>query len=148
MYFWFIRKHTQNSFDFNWPNLYFYINISVQFSCSVMSNSLWPHDLQHARPRCPSPTPGAYSNSCPLHWWCHPTISSSVFTFSSHLQSFPTSGSFPVSQFFTSGGQNIASFYQVSKLELVVTTFIVWFVPLLSLTYILSLMCLFLKAGR
>ena len=107
MYFWFIRQHTQNSFDFNWPNLYFYINISVQFSCSVMSNSLWPHDLQHARPCCPSPTPGAYSNSCPLHWWCHPTISSSVFTFSSHLQSFPTSGSFPMIQFFTSEGQNI-----------------------------------------
>ena len=107
MYFWFIRKHTQNSFDFNWPNLYFYINISVQFSCSVMSNSLWPHDLQHARPRCPSPTPGAYSNSCPLHWWCHPTISSSVFTFSSHLQSFPTSGSFPMIRFFTSEGQSI-----------------------------------------
>ena len=63
MYFWFIRKHTQNSFDFNWPNLYFYINISVQFSCSVMSNSLWPHDLQHARPRCPSPTPGVHSDS-------------------------------------------------------------------------------------
>ena len=107
MYFWFIRKHTQNSFDFNWPNLYFYINISVQFSCSVMSNSLWPHRLQHDRPPCLSSTPRAYSNSCPLSWWCHPTISSSVVPFSSHLPSFPASRSFPMSQFFTSGGQSI-----------------------------------------
>ena len=73
---------------------------SVQFSRSVMSDSLWPHGLQHARPPCPSPTPGVYSNSCPLSWWCHPTISSSVFSFSSHLQCFPASGSFPMSQFF------------------------------------------------
>ena len=80
---------------------------SVQFSCSVVSNSLWPHGLQHARPPCPSPTPRVYSNSCPLSWWCHPTISSSVIPFSSCLQSFQTSGSFPVSQFFTSGGENI-----------------------------------------
>ena len=72
---------------------------SVQFSCSVMSDSLWPHGLQHARLSCPSPTPGVYSNSCPLCRWCYPTISSSVFPFSSHLQSFPPSGSFPVSQF-------------------------------------------------
>ena len=59
-----------------------------------MSDSLWPHELQHARPPCPSPTPGAYSNSCPLSWWCHPAISSSVVPFSPHLQSFPASGSF------------------------------------------------------
>ena len=72
-----------------------------------MSNSLWPHRLQHARPPCPSPTPGAYSNSCPLSRWCHPTILSSVVPFSFHLQSFPASGSFPMSQFFTSGGQSI-----------------------------------------
>ena len=78
-----------------------------QFSCSVVSNSLRPHGLQHARPPCPSATPGVYSNSCPLSQWCHPTISSSVIPFSSHLQSFPASGSFPVSQLFTSGGQNI-----------------------------------------
>ena len=78
----------------------------VQFSHSVISDSLWPHGLQHTRPPCPSPTPGAYSNSCPSHWWCHPTISSSVFPFSSHLQSFPVSGSFPVTQFFASGGQS------------------------------------------
>ena len=80
---------------------------SVQFSRSAVSNSLWPHGLQHARPPCPSPTPGVYSNSCPLNWWCHPTISSSVIPFSSHLQSFPASGSFPMSQLFTSGGQSI-----------------------------------------
>ena len=79
----------------------------VQFSLSVMSDSLWPHGLQHARPPCPSPTPGAYSNSCSLIRWCHPTISSSVVPFSSHLHSFPASGSFPMSQFITSGGQSI-----------------------------------------
>ena len=78
---------------------------SVQFSCSVMSDSLWPHGLQHASLPCPSPTP--YSNSCPSSWWCHPTISSSVIPFSSCLQSFPASGSFPMSQFFASGGQTI-----------------------------------------
>ena len=77
------------------------------FSCSIVSNSLWPHGLQHARPPCPSPTPGAYSNSCPSSQWCHPTISSSVVPFSSHLQSFPATGSFLVNQFFTSGGQSI-----------------------------------------
>ena len=80
---------------------------SVQFSCSVMSNSLWPHGLQHTRPPCPSPNPGAYSKPCPLTRWCHPTISSSVVPFSSCLQSFPASGSFQMSQFFTSGGQSI-----------------------------------------
>ena len=72
-----------------------------------MSDSLWPHGLQHTRPPCPSPTPGAYSNSCPSSRWCHPTISSSVVPFSSCLQSFPASGSFQVSPFFTSGGQSI-----------------------------------------
>ena len=72
-----------------------------------MSDSLWPHGLQHARFPCPSPTPGAYSNSCPLHWWCHPTISSSVVPFSFPLQSFPASGSLPVNRFFISCGQSI-----------------------------------------
>ena len=81
-------------------------DFTVQFSRSVMPNSLWHHGLQHARPPCPSPTPGVYSNSCPLSRWCHPTISSSVVPFSSCLQSFPSSGYFPVSQFFTSGGQS------------------------------------------
>ena len=80
---------------------------SVQFSCSVVSNSLRPHGLQHARSPCLSPTPGVYSNSCPLSQWSHPTISSSVVPFSFRLQSFPASGSFPMSQLFTSGGQSI-----------------------------------------
>ena len=87
-----------------------YINISVQFSCSVMSDSLRPHGLQHARSPCPSPTPGAYSNSCPLSRWCHPTILSSVPHFSSCCQSFPASGSFPMTWLFASGGQNIGAF--------------------------------------
>ena len=80
---------------------------SVQFSRSVMSDSLWPHGLQHARHPCTSPTSGLYSNSCPLSQWCHPIISSSVIPFFSCLQSFPASGSFQMSQFFASGGQSI-----------------------------------------
>ena len=79
---------------------------SVQFSRSVVSDSLRPHGLQHARLPCP-PTPGVCSNSCPSNWWYHPTSLSSVFLFSSCLQSFPASGSFLMSQFFTSGGQSI-----------------------------------------
>ena len=78
-----------------------------QFSCSVMSVSLRPHEPQHARPPCPSPTPGVHPNPCPLSWWCHPTISSSVVPFFSCPQSFPVSGSFPMSQLFASGGQSI-----------------------------------------
>ena len=77
-----------------------------QFSCSVVSDS-WPHGLQHTRPPCPSPTPGACSNSCPSSWWCHPTTSSSVIPFSSRLQSFPASGSFQMSQFVALCGQSI-----------------------------------------
>ena len=84
-----------------------YRNGSIQFSHSVVSNSLWPHELQYARLPCPSPTPGACSNSCPLSRWCHPTISSSVVSSSSHLQSSPASESFQMNQFFTSGGQSI-----------------------------------------
>ena len=80
---------------------------SVQFSRSVVSDSSWPHGLQHARPPCPSPTPGVYSDSCTLSQWWHPTISSSVFPYSSCLQSFPASGSFQMSQLFTSNGQSI-----------------------------------------
>ena len=80
---------------------------SVQFSHSVVSNSLRPHGLQHVRFPCPSPNPRACSNSCPLSWWCHSTISSSVTHFSSCLQFFPRLGSFPMSQLFTSGGQSI-----------------------------------------
>ena len=80
---------------------------SVQFSCSVVSNSLRPHERQHARPPCPSPTPGVHPNPCPLSRWCHPTILSSVFPFSSCPQSLPASGSFQMSQLSTSGGQSI-----------------------------------------
>ena len=83
------------------------LEYSVQFSHSVMSDSLQPHGLQHARTPCPSSTPRAYSNSCPLSWWCHPTISFSVVPFSSRLQSFLASGSFQMSQLFASGGQSI-----------------------------------------
>ena len=80
-----------------------YMQSSVQLSHSVVSDSLWPHELQHARPPCPSPTPGLYSNSCPSSRWCHPAISSSVIPFSCP-QSLPVSGSFPMSQLFTWGG--------------------------------------------
>ena len=82
---------------------------SVQFSLSVVSDSLQPREPQHARPPCPSPNPGVYSNSCPSNRWCHPTISSSVVPFSSCPQSFPASGSFQMSQIFTSGGQSIGA---------------------------------------
>ena len=92
--------------------------LSVQFSCSVASNCLQPHGLQHTMPPCPSPTPRIYSNSCPLSWWCHPTISSSIVPFSSHLQTFPASGSFPRSQFFASGGQSIGVSASTSVLPL------------------------------
>ena len=77
-----------------------------QFSHSVMSDSLWPHGLQHARLPYPSPAAGVYPNSCPSRWWCHPTISSSVISFSSCPQSLPPSGSFPMSQLFAWGGQS------------------------------------------
>ena len=96
-----LMKQTPESF------LVSFTTCSVEFNHSVMSHSLRPYGLQHARPPCPSSTPKAYSNSCPFHWWCHPTISSSVVPFSSYLQSFPASESFPISQFFTSGGQSI-----------------------------------------
>ena len=79
---------------------------SVQFSRSVVSDSLRPHELQHARPPCPSPTPGVHSDSRPLSWWCHPAISSYVIPFSSCPQSLPASESFPMSQLFTWGGQS------------------------------------------
>ena len=92
---------------------------SVQFSCSVMSDSLRPHESQHARPPCPSPTPGVHSDSRPSSPWCHPAISCSVVPFSSCLQSFLTSGSFPMSQLFTSGGQSIGTSYQVFFLNLI-----------------------------
>ena len=92
---WNVRSMNQGKFS------------SVQFSHSVMSNSLQPHEPQHTRPPCPSPTPGVHPNPCPLSRWCHPTISSSVVHFSYCPESFPASGSFQMSQIFASGGQSI-----------------------------------------
>ena len=97
---------------------FFRFHVSVQFNRSVVSNSLRLHGLQHARLPCPSPTPRACSNSCPSSWWCHPTISSSVVPFSSCLQSFPASRTFPMSQFFASGGQNIGISVSASVLPM------------------------------
>ena len=96
----FLPLHVLNTIS----SLHFYC-LHPQFSHSVMCDCLRPHEPQHAWPPCPSPTCRVYSNSCPLHWWCHSIISSSVVPFSSCLQSFPASGSFPLSQFFVSGGQ-------------------------------------------
>ena len=90
----------------------------IQFNCSVMSNSLWPHGLQHARLPCPSPICEVCLNPCQLSWWCHPTISSSVIPLSSCPQSFSTSGSFPKSQFFTSGGQSTGASASASVLPM------------------------------
>ena len=106
----------------------------VQFSRSVMSDSLWPHEPQHARPPCPSRTPRV-PNPCPLSWWCHPAISSSVVPFSSCPQSLPASGSFQVSQLFTSGGQSIGASASASVLSMNVQG---WF-PL-GLTRLISLL--------
>ena len=86
---------------------FWYMYISVQFSHSVMSDPLQPHESQHTRPPCPSPTPRVYPNPCPSSWWCHPAISSSVIPFSYCPQSFPASGSFPMSQLFAWGVQSI-----------------------------------------
>ena len=92
--------------------------VSVQFNCSVVSESLRPNGMQPARLLSPSPTPGVYSNSCPLSQWCHPTISSSVVPFSSCLQSFPASGSSQMNQFFASDGQSIGVSYSASVLPM------------------------------
>ena len=116
--FWFYFQIQQTSWLFGWHihlttclgSFYFahiLFSFSVQFSHLVMSDSLWPHGLQHARLPCPSSIPRVCSNSCPLSQWCHPTISSSVVPFCSRLQSFPASESFQMSQFFESGGQSI-----------------------------------------
>ena len=91
---------------------------SAQFSHSVVSNSLWPHESQHARPSCPSPTPGVYSNSCPSSQSCYPAISSSVVPFSSCPQSLPAEGSFPMSQLFAWGGQSIGVSVSASVLPM------------------------------
>ena len=98
--------------------VYVYALILLLFSHSVVSDSLRPHELQHARPPCPSPTPGVHPNPCPLSWWCNPTISSSVIPFSSCPQSFPASGSFPMSQLFALGGQSIGVSASVSVLPM------------------------------
>ena len=90
-----------------WAGLPFMFEVSVQLSCSVVSYYLRPLGVQHARPSCPSPTSGVYLNSCPLSWWCHPTVSSSVVPLSSCLQSFPASRSFQMHQFFASSGQSV-----------------------------------------
>ena len=107
-YLWLVewRKEWADCFSMLGPHLSLQFN-SVQFSSSVMSDCLWPHGLKHARPPCPSPTPRIYSNSCPSSWWCHPTISSSVVHFSSHLQSFPALEYFQMGHLFTSGGQSV-----------------------------------------
>ena len=94
-------------FDGTSPLMYMFM--LLLFSRYVMSNSLWPHELQHSRLPFPSLFPRVCPNSCPLSQWYHPSISSSVIPFSSYLQSFPASGSFPVSQFFTSGGQSVGA---------------------------------------
>ena len=103
---------------YQWTLGYFHISGSVQFSHSVVSDYLWSHGLQHARPPCPSPTPRVYSNSSPSSRWCHITISSSFVTFSSCLQSFPAPESFQISQFFTSGGPNIGASASASVLPM------------------------------
>ena len=99
---------------------------SVQFSCSVMSDSLLPHGLQQTMFFCPSRTPVACSNSGPSNWWCHPTIPSSVIPFSSCLQSFPASGSFPMSQFCTSDGQSIGIQLQYQSFQWIFSAYILY----------------------
>ena len=106
-----------NSWDFHQKSIIL-IGSSVQFSLSVVSDSLRPHGPQHASPPCPSPTPGVHPNPCPLSWWCHPTISSSVVPFSSCPQSFPAWGSFQMSQLFASGGQSIGVWALASVLAM------------------------------
>ena len=109
------------------------LELTVKFSRSVVSDSLRPHELQRARLLCPSPTPGVYSNSCPLSQWCHPTISSSVVPFSC-LQSFPASGFFLMSQFFALGGQSIGVSVSASVLPMTIQDFFpLWLTGLISL---------------
>ena len=105
---WRVTVHWVTKSQAQLSNQHFHKNFSsVQFSRSVMSDSLLPHESQHTRPPCPSPTPGVHSNLRPWSWWCHPAISSSIVPFSSCPQSLPASGSFQMSQLFTSGGQDI-----------------------------------------
>ena len=111
----------EQKFSLIWTRFPYDTSVS-QFSHSVLSDSLRPHGLHHTRPPRPSPTLGAYSNSCPLSQWCHPTISSSVVPFSSRLQSFPASGSFQMSQFYSSGGQSIGVLAAASVLQWIFRT--------------------------
>ena len=104
-------------------NIYILSQTSVQFSCSVVSDSLQPHGLQHCRLPCPSASPRLCSDSCPLSWWCYPTISSSVTPLSC-LQSFPASGSFPMKQLFTSGGPSIRASASASVLPMNIQDFL------------------------
>ena len=127
-----INKRDLNKFKIIWKAKETFS--SVQYSLSVVSDSLQPHGLQHARLPCLLPTPGACSNSCSSSQWCHPTISSSVVPFSSCLQSFPASRSFSMSQFFASGGQSIGASASASVLPMNVQD---WF-PL-GLTVLISL---------
>ena len=106
-------------FIFDW-------SIKLLLSCSVVSDSLWPHRLQHSRIPCPSPSPGVCSNSCPLSQWCHPTISSSVTPFSSCPQSFPASRSFPMSWLFVSGGQSVGASASGSVFPMNIQDWLVW----------------------
>ena len=109
----------QCSLHFQWPLEHFYVSISsVQFSHSVLSDSLWPHESQHARPPYPSPTPRVYPNPCPSSQWRHPAISPSVVPFSPCPRSFPASGSLPLSQLFEWGGQSIGVSASISVLPM------------------------------
>ena len=111
----------------------YYVVVVSQFSHSVVSNSWWPHGLQHSRLPCSSPTPGVCSNSCPSSQWCHPTISSSVVPFSC-FQSIPASGSFQMSPFFASGGQSIGVSASASVLPMTIQDFFpLWLTGLISL---------------
>ena len=120
--------------------------LSVQFSCSVMSNSLWPHELQHARLPCHSPSPGVYSNSCPLSQWCHPIILSSVTPLSSCLQSFPASESFPRSRLFASGGQSIRALASILSMN-IQGSFTLGLTGLISLQFKDCFMTMFYKTA-
>ena len=117
-----LLSHKKCSLFINYCLLYIipclFVCYNVQFSHSVVSDFLRPHESQHTRPPCPSPTPRVYPNSCPSSWWCHPVISSSVVPFSSCPQSLPASGSFPMSQFFAWGGQSTGVSASVSVLPM------------------------------
>ena len=117
-FFFFFQKQRKKVGNFRFRDFGIRTALLLLFSRSVVSDSLQPHGLQHARPPCPSPPPGVCSNSCPLSQRCHPTISSSVMLLSSSLQSFPASGSFPMSQFFPSGGQSIGVSASISVLPM------------------------------